>query len=152
MPALSARFGFWLALLVAGFGAGLWLMWGQVEDARARAAAANAQALELGSRLEGYAKTLEQLQQRQQQTDESLATRAQQDTTMQAQLSQLRADLKEVMTSDPEAKEWGAVPVPGAVAERLWGPAKPPAAAAADRPRAAAGKPAGRPGGTGAGQ
>ena len=144
MPTLNARIGFWLALLVVGFGAGLWLMWGQVEDARARATAANAQALELGSRLEGFAKTLDDLQARQHQTDESLATRAQQDTTMQAQLSQLRADLKEVMTSDPESKEWGAVPVPGAVAERLWGPAKPAAGGTADHPRAATGKPAGR--------
>jgi uncharacterized protein HemX len=147
---MNARIGFWLALLVAGFGAGLWLMWGQVGDARARAAAAKDQVLELRGVVDGYAKVIEQVQQRQQQTDESLATRAVQDTTMQAQLSQLRADLKEVMTSDPESKEWGAQPVPGAVAERLWGPAKPAAGGAADRAGAAAGKPAGRSAGAGA--
>lgn len=152
MPTLNARIGFWIALLVVGFGAGLWLMWGQVEDARARASAANAQALELGSRLEGYAKTLEQMQERQQQTDASIAARAEQDNQMRSQLSQLRADMREVISSDPESKEWGAVPLPGPVAERLWGPAKPAAGRAADSPRAAAGKPAAGQAGAGAGK
>lgn len=141
MPTLNARIGFWLALMVAGFGAGLWLMWGQVSDARASAAAANAQALELGSRLEGYAKTLTELQEKQRQTDETIAARSEQDTQMITQLSRLRADLKGVIDSDPTSKEWGAVPVPGPVADRLWGPAKPASGGAPDRARATTGKP-----------
>lgn len=149
---MQARLGFWAALLVAGFGAGMWLMWGQVSDARDRAATANAQALELGSRLEGYAKTLEDMQTRQQLTDASLATRAEQDNEMQSQLFRLRADLREVIESDPVSQAWGSVPVPDAVANRLWGAPSAAAVGAGNRAGAATGKPNPEPARTGTGK
>ena len=139
---IGARLWFFAALIVAGFSAGLWLMWGQVTDARANAAAANSKADEAAIRVDGWIKTVDDIKERQRQMDEVIATRSEQDNKMQAQLYQLRADLKGVYESDPISKAWATEPIPSFVAERLWGPPSTPAPGTTDNSRAAAGKPA----------
>src|SRR5574341_678885 len=118
MNALGARLGFWIVLILLGAGAGGYVMWGQVQDARAAQKEAQARLLELG-------KQLSDLQARQSQTDATLATRRKQEANFLGQLSRLRSDLERVIEDDPEASAWGADCVPAAVAERLRLPADP---------------------------
>lgn len=118
MTAIGARLGFWVALTLIGAAAGGWLMWGQVQDARTRALAAEEQAVELGKRLE-------EISMRQAQTDASLAARRLQSGDLTSQLFRLRSDLNRMIRDDPASTKWASDCVPGAIADRMRLPADP---------------------------
>lgn len=103
------------AILVIGFGSGIYVMWGQVQDARAVAQAASEQAETLGKQLEDLAK-------RQAASDALLAVRKRKDNELSQQLIKLRSDLDGALTDEPK---WAADCIPGAVADRLRLPADP---------------------------
>lgn len=108
----AALFG---AVLVIGFGSGIYFMWGQVSDARALAQAASEQAATLG-------KSLEDMVKRQAASDALLAIRKQKDNELSAQLTRLRSDLNGALNDEPK---WASDCIPGAIAERLHLPADP---------------------------
>lgn len=122
---MKARLGFWIALVLVGLGAGVWLMAGWVEDARSAASAAERRALDLEARLSGYAQRLEDLEARQAVTDETVGARAKEDEEMQAQLDELSRRLLGVIRNDPESSSWASGCVPRAVADSLRLPADP---------------------------
>ena len=115
---MTARIGFWLALVAAGALSGGYLMWGQVQDARYAAKAAEDQAVSLG-------KQLAEVMARQASTDALLAARKRSDNALTAQLKQLRSDLDKAFRHDPETAAWSDTCVPGVVADRLRLPADP---------------------------
>lgn len=115
---MSVRVGFWLALFAVGAASGGWLMWGQVQDARASAQAANDRAKELG-------KSLEALRASQVAVDALLADRKRQESVLASQLGRLRSDLDRVLSDDPKSSSWAAECVPVAVAQRLRLPVDP---------------------------
>lgn len=118
LSALSARVGFWLALVAAGAAAGMWFMWGQVHDARQTAQAAQLRADELGKQLDELAK-------RQALTDATLATRRRHSNDLQTQLAGLRSDLEKVIRDDPQSSAWADECLPSAIADRMRAPADP---------------------------
>lgn len=101
------------AILIIGFGAGIYVMWGQVQDARTTAREAKDKAVELG-------KSLEDLAKRQAASDALLAVRKRKDNELSQQLIKLRSDLDGALTDEPK---WAADCIPGAVADRLRLPA-----------------------------
>lgn len=128
MPALKALLGsywLWLAVFAAGVGAGGYFMHGQVQDARALANLAQAQAKEAKGHAEEMGKSLALVLARQAQTDASLAVRKRQEAILQAQLKGLNSDLDRALKNDPTSTAWGSDCVPAAVADRLRLPADP---------------------------
>lgn len=114
MPALIGwKAALLAAVLIMGFGSGIYVMWGQVQDARAVAQAASEQAAALGKQLEDLAK-------RQAASDALLVVRKRKDNELSQQLTKLRSDLDGALTSEPK---WAADCIPGAVADRLRLPA-----------------------------
>lgn len=103
------------AILIIGFGSGIYVMWGQVQDARTTAKEAKDKAVELG-------KSLEDLAKRQAASDALLAVRKRKDNELSQQLIKLRSDLDGALTDEPK---WAADCIPGAVADRLRLPADP---------------------------
>lgn len=102
-------------ILVIGFGSGIYVMWGQVQDARTVAKEANQKATDLGKQLEDLAK-------RQAASDALLAVRKRKDNELSQQLIKLRSDLDGALTNEPQ---WASDCIPGAVADRLRLPADP---------------------------
>lgn len=129
MKALLGSYWLWLAVFAAGAGAGGYLMYGQVQDARSAAKAAQDQAKEANGKAEELGKSLASVLARQAQTDASLAARKRQEVILLAQLKGLNSDLDRAFKNDPTSKAWGADCVPAAVADRLHLPADPDCAA-----------------------
>ena len=127
---MTARLGFWIALVLVGLGAGVWLMAGRVEDAHSAAVAAERRALDLEASLSGYAQRIETIEARQAATDETVGARSKEDEVMQAQLFELNRRLLEAIRNDPESSSWASGCVPGAVAVSLRLPADPGCAVA----------------------
>lgn len=119
LKALLGSYWLWLAVFAAGVGAGGYVMYGQVQDARSAATAAQAQAKEASGKAEELGKSLALVLARQAQTDASLAARKRQESTLQAQLKSLNSDLDRAFKNDPTSTVWGADCIPNAVAERL---------------------------------
>lgn len=116
MPTLIGwKAGLLAVILIAGFGSGIYVMWGQVQDARAAAQAAAEKADTLGKQLEDLAK-------RQAASDALLAVRKRKDNELSQQLIKLRSDLDGALTDEPT---WAAGCIPGAVADRLRLPTDP---------------------------
>lgn len=116
MPTVIGWKGALLAgLLLAGFGTGIYVMWGQVQDARALAKEASDRADSLGKQLTDLAK-------RQADTDALLAVRKQKDNELSAQLTKLRSDLNGALNDEPK---WASDCIPGTIADRLRLPADP---------------------------
>lgn len=114
MPALIGwKAGLLAAILIAGFASGIYFMWGQVQDARASAQAANEKADTLGKLYEEQAK-------RQAASDALLAVRKRKDNELSQQLTKLRSDLDGALSNEPK---WAAGCIPSAVADRLRLPA-----------------------------
>lgn len=137
MSALKALLGscwLWLAVFAAGVGAGGYFMHGQVQDARAAAQAAQAQAKEANGKAEELGKSLDSMLARQAQTDASLAARKRQESILQAQLKGLNSDLERAFKNDPTSSAWGAYCVPDSIADRLRLPADPDCAGARTAP------------------
>lgn len=103
------------AILVIGFGSGIYVMWGQVQDARSLAKEANQKAVDLG-------KSLEDLAKRQAASDALLAARKRKDNDLDRQLIKLRSDLDGALNDEPT---WSSDCIPGAVADKLRLPADP---------------------------
>lgn len=125
LKSLLGSYWLWLAVFAAGVGAGGYIMHGQVQDARAAAQAAQAQAKEANGKAEELGKSLDSMLARQAQTDASLAARKRQESILQAQLKGLNSDLERAFKNDPTSSAWGADCVPSAIADRLRLPADP---------------------------
>lgn len=125
LKALLGSYWLWLAVFAAGVGAGGYVMYGQVQDARSAASAAQEQAREANGRADELGKSLALVLARQAQTDASLAVRKRQEATLQAQLKSLNSDLDRAFKNDQKSTVWGADCVPDAVADRLHLPADP---------------------------
>lgn len=134
LKALLGSYWLWLAVFAAGVGAGGYLMYGQVQDARSAATAAQAQAKEAKGQAEELGKSLALVLARQAQTDASLAVRKRQESTLQAQLKSLNSDLDRAFKNDQTSTLWGADCVPDAVADRLHLPTDPDCAGARSSP------------------
>lgn len=137
MFALKAMLGshwLWLILFAAGAASGGYLMYGQVQDARSAADAAQAQAKEANAKAEELGKSLASVLARQAQTDASLAARKRQESILQAQLKGLNSNLDRVFKNDQTSSAWGADCVPDAVADRLRLPKDPDCAGARSSP------------------
>lgn len=134
LKTLLGSYWLWLAVFAAGVGAGGYVMYGQVQDARSSASAAQAQAKEAKGQAEELGKSLALVLARQAQTDASLAARKRQEATLQAQLKSLNSDLDRAFKNDPTSTAWGADCVPDAVADRLRLPADPDCAGARPSP------------------
>lgn len=125
LKALLAGHWLWLALFAAGVGAGGYLMYGQVQDSRAAAEAAQKDAKEASEKADELGKSLELVLARQAQTDASLAARKRQEAALQAQLKGLNSDLERAFKDDPNSAVWGADCVPDVIAKRLRLPPDP---------------------------
>lgn len=134
LKALLGSYWLWLAVFAAGAGAGGYVMYGQVQDARSSATAAQAQAKEAKGQAEELGKSLALVLVRQAQTDASLAARKRQEAILQAQLKGLNSDLDRAFKNDPTSTVWGADCVPVAVADRLRLPADPDCSGARPAP------------------
>lgn len=134
LKALLGSYWLWLAVFAAGVGAGGYVMYGQVQDARSSASAAQAQAKEAKVQAEELGKSLALVLARQAQTDASLAVRKRQEATLQAQLKSLNSDLDRAFKNDQTSTSWGADCVPDAVADRLHLPADPDCSSARPTP------------------
>lgn len=122
IPSAVLRYGLiGLSMLTAGLALTVWLLYGQVGDARSAAGLAKERVQELATTVTGFRLVLDDLVQRQQTTNSTLAARADEDMRMQTQLSVLRGDLNKVMKDDPNASAWGASAVPDALIDRVWG-------------------------------
>lgn len=111
--------GLAIALLVAGFGVGVWLMYGWVQDARAVADAAKTEADRLTTVVADYRVLIDDMAKKQRATDATLATAAEQGNRLRGELASLKTDLDEIARHDPETKAWADQPVPRAYLERL---------------------------------
>lgn len=125
LRSLLGSYWLWLAVFAAGAGAGGYVMYGQVQDARAAAKAAQDQAREANGKAEELGKSLASVLARQAQTDASLAARKRQEAALTAQLKELNSDLDRAFKNDPISAAWGADCVPDAVAKRLRLPSDP---------------------------
>lgn len=134
LKALLGSHWLWLALFAAGAASGGYLMYGQVQDARAAAEAARKEAKEANGKAEELGKSLASVLARQAQTDASLAARKRQEAALTAQLKELNSDLDRAFKDDPNSATWGADCVPAAVADRLRLPADPDCAGARPAP------------------
>jgi uncharacterized protein HemX len=134
VKALLGSYWLWLAVFAAGVGAGGYVMYGQVQDARSAAQAAQAQAKEANGKAEELGKSLASVLARQAQTDASLAVRKRQEATLQAQLKSLNSDLDRAFKNDQTSTVWGADCVPDAVADRLHLPSDPDCSGARPAP------------------
>lgn len=134
LKALLGSYWLWLAVFVAGAGAGGYVMHGQVQDARSAASAAQEQAREAKGQAEELGKSLALVLARQAQTDASLAVRKRQEATLQAQLKGLNSDLDRAFKNDQTSTVWGADCIPDAVADRLRLPADPDCSGARPSP------------------
>lgn len=134
LKVLLGSYWLWLAVFAAGVGAGGYFMHGQVQDARAAAEAAQAQAKEANGKAEELGKSLDLMLARQAQTDASLAVRKRQEAALSAQLKELNSDLDRAFKNDPTSSAWGADCVPAAIADRLRLPADPDCAGARAAP------------------
>lgn len=134
LKSLLGSYWLWLAVFAAGAGAGGYVMYGQVQDARAAAQLAQAQAKEANGKAEEMGKSLASVLDRQAQTDASLAVRKRQEAALAAQLRELNSDLDRALKDDPTSFAWGADCVPPAVAQRLRLPADPDCPAARTAP------------------
>lgn len=115
MPTVGVTLAIAAALVFTGAAGGGYLMWGQVQDARAVAKDASERATNLGKQLDDLAK-------RQADTDALLAVRKRKDNELTAQLTKLRSDLNGALKDEPA---WSADCVPPAVADRLRLPLDP---------------------------
>lgn len=115
MSALGIKLALIAILFASGAAGGGYLMWGQVQDARAVAKQASERADDLGKQLDDLAK-------RQADTDALLAVRKRKDNELTAQLTKLRSDLNGALKDEPA---WSADCVPSAVADRLRLPLDP---------------------------
>lgn len=134
LKTLLGSYWLWLAVFAAGVGAGGYVMYGQVQDARSSASAAQAQAREAKGQAEELGKSLALVLARQAQTDASLAARKRQEAILLAQLKGLNSDLDRAFKNDQPSSVWGAGCVPDAVADRLHLPADPDCAGARPAP------------------
>jgi uncharacterized protein HemX len=134
MKSLLGSYWLWLAVFATGVGAGGYVMYGQVQDARSSAEAAQAQAKEAKGHAEELGKSLASVLARQAQTDASLAARKRQEAALSAQLNELNSDLDRAFKDDPTSSSWGADCVPDAVADRLRLPKDPDCASARPSP------------------
>ena len=134
LKTLLGSYWLWLAVFAAGVGAGGYVMYGQVQDARSSASAAQAQAKEAKGQAEELGKSLASVLARQAQTDASLAARKRQEAILLAQLKGLNSDLDRAFKNDQPSSVWGADCVPDAVADRLHLPADPDCAGARTSP------------------
>lgn len=125
LKSLLGSYWLWLAVFAAGVGSGGYVMYGQVQDARAAADAAQAQAKEANGKAEELGKSLALVLARQAQTDASLAARKRQEVILQSQLKGLNSELDRAFKDDPTSSSWGADCVPAAIADRLRLPADP---------------------------
>lgn len=115
MSSAGIKIAILLGLFMAGVAGGGYLMWGQVQDARAVARDANQKAVDLG-------KSLEDLVKRQAASDALLAVRKRKDNELSQQLIKLRSDLEGALTNEPA---WASDCIPRAVADKLRLPADP---------------------------